>query len=200
MKYYLVYLLNYKENDTVTLKDSYQAKEDALKSLERNAVEYIKELQGKQQADVCKQEKTPKEILKDVTLKEGMYYIVEGDAVILYEKVTVIQPGTIWGNSSTLKINKIGKFYITEYNFDDSIFRCTCMLTKANTTTPKYSKPSISLSFIDELKNKNGDFGLKPPRKRSRTQSNKKLSPMAELCYEIDNYLIPVSSGHIKID
>jgi parvulin-like peptidyl-prolyl isomerase len=65
MKYYLVYLLNYKENDTVTLKDSYQNKDDALKSLERNAVEYIRDLQGKQQAEICKQDKKPKDILKE---------------------------------------------------------------------------------------------------------------------------------------
>lgn len=200
MKYYMVYLLNYKENDSVTLKDSYSAECDAKNSLERNAIEYIKELQGKQQADICKQDKPPREILKDVTLKEGMYIVKEVDTIVLYEKITVVVPGTVW-NSNSLKINKVGKFYVTEFNFDDSIFRCTCMLSKPSTV--KYTKPTISLSFVDELKNLNGNFGLKPPKKRSRTimKQEKPKDMMAELCYELENLVHePKTFEHIKID
>ena len=198
MKYYLVYLLNYKENDSVTLKDSYQAEIDATNSLERIAIEYIKELQGKQQADICKQEKLPKEILKDQTLKEGLYIIKEGDAVILYEKVTVVAEGTLW-NSNSLKVNKVGKFYVTEFNFDDSVFRCSCMLSRPSTTI-KYTKPTINLSFVDELKKLDGNFGLKPPRKRKRFEK-KPQTIMAELCYELENLVhVPSTFEHIKID
>ena len=161
MKYYLIYLLNYKESDSVILKDSYIDRGDALNSLERNAIEYIKELQGKQQADICKQEKTCADILADTNLKEGLYFRKDGESIILYEKITIVKPGTIW-NSSSLKLNKVGKFYITEYNFDDSIFRCNCMLTQKS--VPRTVKPEASLSFIDELKNMNGKFNLKPTK------------------------------------
>ena len=85
MKYYLVYLLNYKESDQISIRDSYHNKEDAIHSLERNAVEYIREIQGKQQADICKQEKPIDEILSDIKLREGLYIKKEGnDSIILY--------------------------------------------------------------------------------------------------------------------
>lgn len=195
MKYYLVYLLNYKDNDAVILKDSYVGKEDAMKSLERHAVEYIKELQGKQQADICKQEKTSQEILLDINLKEGMYYRNEDSVIILYEKCVIIEPGTVWGVKKNKIIKKIGKFYITEYNFDDSIFRCTCMLEKRD-TAPKFKRPEITLSFIDELKQlseKNeGKIKLKPLKDRVTGEKPKVVGEekqsFVELCHEITNF------------
>ena len=187
MKYYLVYLLNYKDNDSVILKDSYYEKDDAIKSLERHVTEYIKELQGKQQADICKQEKSSQEILLDINLKEGMYYRIEDSVIVLYEKCVVLEPGAVWGLRKNKVINKIGKFYVTEYNFDDSIFRCNCMLEKKD-SAPKFVKPAITLSFIDELKNlsENGDgkIKLKPVRDRVRKQK----SSFVELCHEITNF------------
>ena len=51
MKYYLVYLLDYKNGDSIDIKDSYRTKEDAVNSLEKIAIEYVKELQGKQQVN-----------------------------------------------------------------------------------------------------------------------------------------------------
>ena len=187
MKYYLVYLLNYKDNDAVILKDSYVGKEDAMKSLERHAVEYIKELQGKQQADICKQEKTSQEILMDINLKEGMYYRNEDSVIILYEKCVILEPGAVWGVKKNKMIKKIGKFYITEYNFDDSIFRCNCMLEKRE-SAPKIVKPPITFSFLDEFKTiseKNeGKFQLKPVK----TKLAGKTQSFVELCQEITNF------------
>ena len=182
MKYYLIYFLNYKDNDAITLKDSYQCRDDALKNVERNAIEYIKELQGKQQADICKQEKTPEKILSDTSLKERLYIRKENECIILYEKLTVVIPGTVW-NSSSLKIKKIGKFYITEYNFDDSIFRCTCMLTQKS--VPKFVKPETKLSFVDELVNLGGKFNLKPVNKKSGMTTKASFN---ELCQDITNF------------
>jgi hypothetical protein len=200
MKFYLVYLLNYKDNDTITLKASYQAKTDAINSLERTAIDYIKELQGNQQAAICKQENTPREILKDQTLKDGLYIIVEGAAIILYEKITVVAPGTLW-NSNSLKINKVGKFYVTDFNFDDSIFRCSCMTARASTSTRKYTKPSIRLSFMDEFKLLDSTLGLKPLRKRKRVSSKHKTE-MDKICNEIQNFILnPIyENNRIKIE
>lgn len=176
MKYYLVYLLNYKDGDTVILKDSYQDRDDALKSLERTGVEYIKELQGKQQAEICKQDKTVDEILADTKLKEGMYLRKEDTSIILYEKITVFIAGALWGKSKSLQVNKIGKFFITEYNFDDSIFRCTCMTQRAS--VPKFVRPEATLSFVDELKSlvekNDGKFNLRPVKARMTLPKEKK--------------------------
>jgi len=187
MKYYLVYLLNYKDNDAVILKEAYYEKDDAAKSLERHATEYIKELQGKQQADICKQEKTSQEILLDITMKEGMYYRIEDSVIVLYEKCVLLEPGAVWGLRKNKVINKIGKFYITEYNFDDSIFRCSCMLEQ-KASAPKFKKPAITLSFLDELRNlsenNDGKIKLKPVKARVV----KDTTSFVELCHEITNF------------
>lgn len=183
MKYYLVYLLNYKESDSVTIKDSYHNKEDAIHSLERNATEYIRELQGKQQADICKQDKPTDEILSDIKLREGLYIKKEGDSVIIYEKTTVTKIGTVW-NSSYLKMVKVGKFYVTEYNFDDTLFRCNCITTTY--TPPKTVKPNGNWGFLDELKGLDGKFNLKPVIKSKKITTKTSFN---NLCSDINELM-----------
>src|SRR3972149_7695119 len=116
MRYYLIYFLDYKKNDLVNIKDVYITKEDAINNLERIAIEYVKELQGKQQADICKQDTTPEQLLADKAMKEGLYIRKTDDYIVLYSKTTIIIPGTIWGNSNKLQVQKVGQFNITEYN------------------------------------------------------------------------------------
>lgn len=151
MKYYLVCFIDHTKDDTIIVKDSYQTKEDAINSLERAALEYVKEFQGKQQADRCKTEKTPEQILYDTTLKEGMYIRKLEEKVYLYEKVNVVIPSRLLWNSYELKVNKIGLFNISEYNFDDSIFRCGCMLERAKTKSTVIKSPEKQFSFLNEL-------------------------------------------------
>ncbi|ARF10082.1 hypothetical protein Indivirus_12_10 [Indivirus ILV1] len=185
MKYYLVYLLNYKEFDSVVLKDMYRERDDAIKSLERNAINYIKELQGKQQADICKQDKAVEEILADSKLKEGLYIIKDGDAVILYEKTTVVKVGNLW-NSRSLKMIKAGKFYITEYNFDESLFQCNRIVSQISSV--KFDKPKSELSFIDELKSLNGKFNLKPIKNSKISGTITTKTSFSELCDTVNNF------------
>lgn len=185
MKYYMVYLLNYKDSDSVVLKDSYRERNDAIHSLERTAIEHIKELQGKQQADICKQDKTPEEILADVQLREGLYIRKDGDSILLYEKKTVVKVGNFW-NSNSLKILKVGKFYITEYNFDEAMFRCNNSITRSPTI--KYEKPTGTLSFIDELKSLNGKFNLKSTKNSKITGYITTKSSFGNLCDDISNF------------
>ncbi len=181
MKYYLVYLLNYKESDSITIKDLYHNKEDAINSLERNATEFIKELQGKQQSDICKQERSIDEILNDTKLREGLYFKKEGDAIIIYEKATIVKVGTVW-NSSSIKVQKFGKIYVTEYNFDDALFRSVNIPT---TNPPKTVRPTGNWGFLDELKGLDGKFNLKPAKGRGKKIVTK--TSFNNLCLDIDN-------------
>ncbi|QKF94432.1 hypothetical protein QKU48_gp0974 [Fadolivirus algeromassiliense] len=178
MKFYLIYFLDYKQGDQVTLKHQYFTPEDAQNDLERIAIEYIKEYQGKQQTVICKQDKTPEQILADNTLREGMYIRKTDNAVLLYEKATVTIPGTIWGTTTQLQVNKIGLFKVTEFVFDDSmVTRCTCNSQNKQPVPRKLSKPATSLdtqkSYIQELQSliKKGEFKLRSasiPRKSDK--------------------------------
>lgn len=125
MIYYIIYHLDYKKNDIVAIKDMYITKEDAFNNVERVAMEYIKEFQGKQQAEICKQDKTPDQLLADTTIKEGMYIRKVNDVITIYEKITFVFTGWL-KNSKSLQVNKIGQMSVTEYNFDDAFFKCNC--------------------------------------------------------------------------
>lgn len=170
MRYYIIYFLDYKKNNAISIKDMYLAKEDAYNNLERVAIDYIRDLQGKQQAEICKQDKTPEQLLVDKTIKEGMYIKKQDELITVYEKITIVLPGRIW-NSNDLQVNKIGQISVTEYNFDDIMFKCDCnfkierkqsievplILNNKTTIRPAYN-------YLDELKMKleSGMIKLKP--------------------------------------
>lgn len=170
MRYYIIYFLDYKKNNAIIIKDMYLSKEDAYNNLERVAIDYIKDLQGKQQAEICKQDKTPDQLLVDTTIKEGLYIKKQDEMITLYEKKTIVLPGRIW-NTNDLQVNKIGQISVTEYNFDDIMFKCGCnfkierkqsievpvILNNKTTIRPAYN-------YLDELKNKleSGMIKLKP--------------------------------------
>ena len=156
MKYYIIYFIDHKNCDNVIIKELYRSKEDAVLNVEKVAIEYIRNLQGKQQADICKQQKSPQDILNDVNLKEGFYILVDNSVVTLYEKISGVIPGKIW-NSYELQINKIGLFNYTEYNFDDLLFRsiCTCSMGINKRKINQLPKSTFKrLTFVDELKDK----------------------------------------------
>lgn len=172
MRYHIIYFLDYKKNDSVTIKEMYMSKDDAFNNIEKVAIDYIKELQGKQQADICKQDKTPEQLLADISTKEGMYIRKYDDHVIIYEKTTVVVPGTLW-NSNTLQVNKIAQISVMEYNFDDMLFNCSCKIErKQRITIPiipsqnnqKNNSKLPTYNFMDELKIKmnSGMIKLKP--------------------------------------
>lgn len=160
MRFGIICFLDHKKNDSIIIKNMYKTKEDAFNNLERVAIEYIKELQGKQQAEVCKQDKTPEKLLADVSIKEGMYIKKVEEHILLYEKTTVIIPGKIW-NSNSLQVNKIGQFSVTEYNFDDVLFKCDCLLEKRGTEKITINRNALDkhYNFLDELKTKM-EFGI----------------------------------------
>ena len=119
MKYYLIYYLDNKKDESIQVKAVYLSKEDAVTNLENVAVNYVNEFQGKIQAGICKQDKTPEQILADPALDKGMYLVKDKktDSLFLYEKVNVVLEGILY-NSYDKKITKIGKFDVTEAEID----------------------------------------------------------------------------------
>src|SRR5690349_11367577 len=106
MKYHIIYFLDAQNN--VSLKEDYKTLNDAINSLEKVATEHIREQQGKQQVQLCRQyDKTSAQLLADPTIREGLYLIKDGTCIHLYEKKNTIIPGTIW-NSYEMKIFQVG--------------------------------------------------------------------------------------------
>lgn len=182
MKYYLVCFIDYKNNDTISVKDSYLAKIDAVKRLQTVALEYVKEFQGKQQAEKCQVELSQEQLQTDTTLKEGLYVRKVDETVILYEKVNMVVEGKIW-NSYDVKVNKIGLFTISEYNFENKMVRCNGLAQKPEkmentdkiqTVNKTESNPSM---FLDELKQlfMKGD-SMAMLKKRKDVDSDKKVN------------------------
>lgn len=168
MKYFLIYYLDYTENDKISIKEEYMTKEDATNNLESVAVGHVKEMQGKQQSEICRQfDKSPDDILKNTSLKEGMYIVKSGDAFLLYEKTSVVISGRIW-SSQGLKINKLGMFNFTEYNFDESNFRLSGSIVMENNKTTQKQHQNINNGpdYVSELKKiikqNKGQIKLKP--------------------------------------
>jgi hypothetical protein len=125
MKYYFICLQG--TSDNITIVDKYPTKEDAINNLEKQAIDYVKEMQGKQQANICQQNKSLDKIAADQSLKEGLYIITSGEVVQLYQKTNTTIPGTLW-NSKIMKMDKIGTFSITEFDFSEE------------QSTPKYQR------------------------------------------------------------
>ena len=125
MKYFLIYFLDNKNNDSISIKSLHQTKDQAINNLEKTAINHIKELQGTQQVEKCKIDKL-EDLSTNITFKNGLYIHLNetSDNIFLYEKVSDIN-GTIW-RSFTTQINKIGSFTIGEYDFDDTMFLCKC--------------------------------------------------------------------------
>lgn len=171
MKYYIVYFLDHKNNNNVTITELYKSKDDAINSVENVAIKHIKKLQGKQQVEICKQGKTLDEIKFNQDIKEGLYILQNGEKTILYEKVILKNQGYVWNSAQTV-VNEIGMFWITEYNFDEALFKCNCakippppkpQIPKNETNVP--NKPvAQGFLFLDQLRNlhQNGGPKLKP--------------------------------------
>lgn len=87
MIYFIIYFLDYTQNYQIKPLANYKTKEESQFQFESIILNYIKELQGQQQADICKQyNKTPEIILSDTNLKEGNYLVKSDEKIHLYEK------------------------------------------------------------------------------------------------------------------
>jgi hypothetical protein len=164
MTHNLIYFLDNKKNDLITIKDTYINKNDAIANLEKIAIEYVKKIEGEKQADICKQEMTGTQIADDVNLKNGLYIVKNNDIVFLYEKQTQIILGSIWNGYKSIT-EKIGFFGIIEYKIDDNMTRCSCTIQKKVQIKPKINNEPITPNFLDELKkminNTEGKFNLR---------------------------------------
>ncbi len=166
MTHNLIYFLDNKKSDLISIKDTYVNKNDAIANLEKIAIEYIKKIEGEKQADICKQDLTTNQIANDANLRNGLYIIKNNDTIILYEKLTHVSPGTIW-NGYKNTVEKIGVFGIIEYKIDDIMTQCSCTIQKKIQirSGPKINNEPNGPNFLDELKkiinNTEGKFNLR---------------------------------------
>ncbi len=155
MRYHVVYFLNFQSQKPSFYK-YYDDEKKAQSMLDSIALEYVKNEQGKQQADIAFQPtKTVAEIQSDSTLKEGLYLKVENQTVVVYEKINVKLPGYLYSSYET-KMNKLGKFDVTDIDLD---------IPKDCTISVKVPRIDRSYTYIDELKQRlsqvHNKFGLK---------------------------------------
>jgi hypothetical protein len=164
MFHYLIYFLDNKKNDLITIRETYKNKNDAIINIEKIALDYIKNIEGEKQLQICKQDKTPDQIVNDINLRNGLYIIKHNNIVTLYEKTTQIIQGTIW-NGYKNGIEKIGIFGMIEYKIDDNLIRCVCNEPKRVIKEIKTISDVKSGGFLDELKkiinDTDGKFNLK---------------------------------------
>lgn len=175
MKQYIVYFIDYKNNDKVTLKSSFSDKELANDNIELQALQYVTELQGSQQRDICKQNKTAEEILNDFTLRDGLYFQNMNDQIVLYEKLSKTVVGWIQKTQES-SCNKIGVFGLTELDLNIiPMSKCTNIPPPPSTRSKKINAISQSpdkkstdisvspMNFVDELRMKQtlGEIKLK---------------------------------------
>ncbi len=172
MKVYLIYFIDHKTGNSVIIKDQYRTLDDSTKNLERVACEYVREMQGKQQFDVCKQNKTMAQLLNDNFVREGMYIECIGNVIVLYEKVQVVVTGTLW-NTKVLDVIKIGTFGVTEFVVDEAIAnqgQCNCIASRAQPVAK-----SVTKTLTDE-----GKLEGSEPAPSAATMLNQLKSIIAE--------------------
>ena len=114
MKYFQVHFIDL-HNYQVQIKQCFTNRDEAMANLENIAVDYIKELQGKQQADICKQYETPIEKLAE--LDKGLYLHKDGNNLIMYEKNEQVTSG-LFSYYHVPKVEKIGLFGIAEFEIE----------------------------------------------------------------------------------
>lgn len=171
MTHYLIYFLDNTKNNAITIKNTYKNKNDAIINIEKIAFDYVRELEGEKQTRICKQDKTPDQILNDTNLKDGLYIIKNGDIVTLHEKISQLIQGRVW-NGLQNDIKQIGVFGMIEYKNVEFL-----MTKRCNTETKiiqNDENPQLSMSlpkgtgFLDELKKiineTDGKFNLKVNR------------------------------------
>ena len=167
MTHYIIYFLDNNKDDLITIEDTYKNKNDGIINVEKIALEYIKKIEGEKQMEICKQDKTPEQIMDDVNLRNGLYIIKNNNTITLYEKTTQIISGTIWNGYKNI-INKIGIFGMIEYKIDDNLVRCSCNIPKIVMREVKPVKEEKNTNFMDELKklisDTDGKFNLKPQK------------------------------------
>lgn len=199
MKRHIVYFLDYKNNDNIIIKNIFTDKQLAIDNIEQQALDHVTALQGIQQKDICKQEKSSDELLNDTSIKDGLYIKTIDSRIVLYEKISKTIIGWV-KNTYDIKCDKIGVFGLTEYIIDnkpvtqiryygiEKIDPKLLELAGEHTNSPSDNKQSISpqtlpMTFLDELRSKQtaGEITLKHVTPNDKTlynaNSTQQISP-----------------------
>lgn len=165
---YFVYLLDFLTNGNITLKSSYDCKEDALSDLETIALNYVRDLEGSKQAMIAFQkDKDIEQISLDTNLKDGLYLKKDNECVIVYQKHKLLLPGKIW-NSTELKMTKAALFGITYFKINNqtcvSEIKPTIKKQVLKNTDDKHNNLMNELHKL--FSNSDNNFGLKISKKQ----------------------------------
>lgn len=156
MKYYFIAYHDIL-SDSITLYEEFHTETDAVNSLEKCSLKYIKKAQGKKQLANCTRNEM--EIIND-TAFFGMFIVKEGNRIILKEKALNIIPGLMW-NSHEMKITKLGSFTVVQHDISDTK-SCNCNLSYTSSVASNHND-----LFLKELKERlaqiENNFGLKKP-------------------------------------
>ncbi|MEM3858127.1 MAG: hypothetical protein QW478_01830 [Candidatus Micrarchaeaceae archaeon] len=157
MRYWFIIFLD-KLSDIVSIKSEYTSQENAAKALEKYVIDYIKDMNGIKQLEKCNRTNVQDNVILNEVDFNGLFYRKVDDKIELYEKKTVVVPGTLW-NSLENKIIKLGIFMIVNYHIEDYKL-CSCNV--ARTTCHEKKEIPFMNELIERLKdNKDGNFGLK---------------------------------------
>jgi len=206
MKQYIIYFIDYKNNDMVTLKASFTNKDLANDNLETQALQYITELQGKEQREICKQNKTAEELLADLTIKDGLYVKTVNDQIVVYKKFTETTLGWV-KNTYETKCIKMGVFGLTELDLSDTpMSKCTNIPPPPSQKQkivikpqkPKSTSSSLdkNMNLVDELRTRqtSARMGLKRVE-----HVDKNTIPENKHTTYLDELLIKYKNNEIKL-
>lgn len=168
MKYFVIYYINF-TNFKVKLENSYSSQEEANENLLSTSLNFIKEEQGKQQADIALQNDKSEADLLSGNFREGMYIKsnissekITDFTVNVYNKIKEIVSGTFY-NSWEMKLNKIGMFGVSEVELNIPSPLPPVLPSGIIKPAIPIRRVNVNNCYIDELKAKlkNENFGLK---------------------------------------
>lgn len=161
MKFYAIFFLNLKDNKLIFCNF---CESESIEELKNAAIDYVRQKQGDQQAEITFQDQKKIEYIKNNdNLKEGLYLLPEKDYINLYEKEKCKLSGYIYDSYYT-KITKVGQFFLTSLYIELKQY-CKCECQKKLVNYKNIRKTNYP--FIEELKKllengKHNNFGLRP--------------------------------------
>lgn len=142
--------------ETISIEDDFYSEVDALKNLERCAVEYIRKHQGKQQSARCF--KTEVEVSADPSFVGMFIFKKDERKIVLMEKQLQTVPGYMW-NSQEVKIVRLGTFVIIQHDMMD-VKQCGCNISGVKSNFVQKDGQRYMEELKTRLSQVNTNFGL----------------------------------------
>lgn len=157
---YLVYSTPF-EDDKIDVLGIAETHDEAKDILENSVRDFIFEEEGRKKWEKVFIQDV--EMLKNESVKDGLYLENMGDKMIVYDKKTILEFGMIRA-TQTVKINKIKFYNISQFDKSKVVINPNINLNPQHYTKEKKIEQTkivkAKQSIIDQIKNK--DYKLKP--------------------------------------